>query len=35
MDEYLGLDVHAASCTAAVVGARGKSLGSYVMETNG
>jgi transposase len=35
MEKYIGLDVHAASCTAAVVDARGKRLGSYVIETNG
>jgi transposase len=35
MDRYIGLDVHAASCTAAVVDARGKKLGSCVLETNG
>ena len=35
MEKYIGLDVHAASCTAAVVDARGKRLGSHVIETNG
>jgi transposase len=35
MDKYIGLDVHAASCTAAVVDARGKRLGTHVIETNG
>jgi transposase len=35
MEKYIGLDVHAASCTAAVMDARGKKLGSYVIETNG
>jgi predicted NBD/HSP70 family sugar kinase len=35
MDKYIGLDVHATSCTAAVVDARGKRLGSHVIETNG
>ena len=32
MEKYIGLDVHAASCTAAVVDARGRKLGSYVSE---
>lgn len=35
MDKYLGLDVHATSCTAAIVDARGKRLGHHVLETNG
>jgi hypothetical protein len=35
MEKYIGLDVHAASCTAAVVDVRGKRLGSHVIETNG
>jgi transposase len=35
MEKYIGLDVHATSCTAAVVDARGKRLGSHVIETNG
>jgi hypothetical protein len=35
MDKYFGLDVHATSCTAAVVDARGKRLGHHVLETNG
>jgi transposase len=35
MDKYIGLDVHATSCTAAVIGAQGKKLGSHVIETNG
>jgi transposase len=35
MDRYVGLDVHAKSCTAAVIDARGKKLGSHVLETNG
>ena len=35
MDRYIGLDVHATSCTAAVVDAQGKRLRSYVIETNG
>jgi transposase len=35
MDRYIGLDVHATSCTAAVVDGQGKRLLSYVIETNG
>jgi hypothetical protein len=35
MDKYIGLDVHATSCTAAIIDARGKKLGSHVIETNG
>jgi hypothetical protein len=35
MDRYIGLDVHSASCTAAVVSANGKRLSSTVLETNG
>jgi|HubBroStandDraft_1064217.scaffolds.fasta_scaffold49936_2 transposase len=35
MERYIGLDVHAASCTAAVVDAQGKKLGAHVIETNG
>ncbi len=35
MEKYIGLDVHATSCTAAVLNAQGKRLGSHVIETNG
>ena len=35
MDRYLGLDVHAESCTLAVIGPSGKRLKSVVVETNG
>jgi transposase len=36
MERYIGLDVHAASCTAAVIDARGKRVsGPHVLETNG
>jgi hypothetical protein len=35
MEKYIGLDVHATSCTAAVINAQGKRLGSQVIETNG
>ncbi|WP_437574633.1 IS110 family transposase [Sorangium sp. So ce887] len=35
MQRYIGLDVHAASTTFAVIGESGKRLGSHVVETNG
>lgn len=35
MERYIGLDVHAASTTFAVIGESGKRLGSHVVETNG
>jgi len=35
MERYLGLDVHAASCTLAVVSESGKRLRDLVVETNG
>jgi hypothetical protein len=36
MERYIGLDVHAASTTAAVIDARGKRVGPpHVLETNG
>lgn len=36
MERYIGLDVHSASCTAAVIDARGKRVGQpHVLETNG
>ncbi len=34
MDRYIGLDVHASSCTLAVIGPSGKRLGTHVVETN-
>jgi hypothetical protein len=34
MERYIGLDVHAASTTFAVVGESGKRLGTPVVETN-
>ena len=35
MERYIGLDVHAASCTAAIIDAHGKRLGrAHVLETN-
>lgn len=35
MDRFIGLDVHASSCTFAVLGPSGKRLRSQVVETNG
>jgi transposase len=35
MDRFIGLDVHASSCTIAVMGPSGKRLRSQVVETNG
>ncbi len=35
MERYLGLDVHARSCTLAVISAAGKKLKDLVIETNG
>jgi len=38
MDRYIGLDVHATGCTAAVIVGQGKRLRrlrSYAIETNG
>jgi len=35
MKRYIGLDVHAASTTFAVVGESGKRLGTHLVETNG
>jgi transposase len=35
MERYIGLDVHAQSCTIAVMGPSGKRLRSLVVETNG
>jgi len=35
MKRYIGLDVHASSCTAAILDGRGKKVGSQVIETNG
>ncbi|MCH7534073.1 MAG: transposase [Gemmatimonadetes bacterium] len=34
MDRYIGLDVHASSCTLAVIGPSGKRLSTQVVETN-
>jgi transposase len=35
MDRYIGIDVHAQSCTVAVLGPTGKQIWSTVVETNG
>ena len=35
MDRYIGIDVHARSCTVAVVDAAGKRIGEHLVETNG
>ena len=35
MERYIGLDVHAASTTFAVIGESGKRLGTHIVETNG
>ena len=35
MERYLGLDVHAASCTLAVISQTGKRLRDFPVETNG
>lgn len=35
MEKYIGMDVHATSCPAAVINAQGKRLGSHVIATSG
>jgi hypothetical protein len=35
MERYIGLDVHAASCTLAVISQTGKRLRDFPVETNG
>ena len=35
MDRYIGLDVHAASTTMAIVGPSGRRIATHVLETNG
>ena len=35
MERYIGIDVHAASCTLAVASERGRLLRTMVVETNG
>ena len=35
MGRYIGMDVHAASCTLAVISEKGRKLRDYPIETNG
>ncbi len=35
MERYLGMDVHAASCTLAIISEKGRKLRDFVVETNG
>jgi hypothetical protein len=35
VDKYIGIDVHAASCTMAVVDVHGKQAGLHVVATSG
>ena len=35
MERYIGMDVHAASCTLAVISQTGKRLKDFPVETNG
>ena len=35
MERYIGLDVHAASCTLAVISEMGRKLRDFPVETNG
>lgn len=35
MERYIGLDVHSASCTLAVISEAGKRLKDFPVETNG
>ncbi len=35
MDRYIGMDVHAASCTLAIISEKGRKLRDFVVETNG
>jgi hypothetical protein len=35
MERYIGMDVHAASCTLAVISEKGRRLRDFVVETNG
>ena len=35
MNKYIGIDVHAASSTVAVIGESGRRLGTFVVETTG
>ena len=35
MERYIGMDVHAASCTLAVISEKGRKLKDFPIETNG
>ena len=35
MERYIGIDVHASSCTVAVISEAGKKLKDFPVETNG
>ena len=35
MERYIGMDVHAASCTIAVISEKGRKLKDFPVETNG
>ena len=35
MERYIGIDVHAASCTVAIIAQAGKRLEDFPVETNG
>ncbi len=35
MERYIGMDVHAASCTPAVISEKGRKLKHFPVETNG
>jgi hypothetical protein len=35
MERYIGMDVHAASCTLAVISEKGRKLKNFPVETNG
>ncbi len=35
MERYIGMDVHAASCTLAVISEKGRKLEDFPVETNG
>ncbi len=35
MERYIGMDVHAASCTLAVISEKGRKLRDFPVETNG
>ncbi len=35
MERYIGMDVHAASCTLAVISEKGRRLRDFPVETNG